>query len=110
MPNWENKWDDFSKEELREELEQEEFNRQAAYQALMRNTREDEPRTYANPSHIEQADVKFYVPGQDNEIHKISIECTKHFVYGDLVDALKAMFPGAVSVSVAQRSVPNKQS
>lgn len=105
---WENKWDDFSKKELREGLEQEEFNRQAAYQAL-KNAHEDEPRTYANPPRVDQADVKFYVPGQDNEIHKISIECTKHFVYSELMDALKAMFPGAVSVSVAQRSAPNKQ-
>ena len=108
MPDWKDKWDDFSKKELREELEQEAFNRQAAHQALM-NAHDDEPETEANPSYVDQADVKFYVPGQDNEIHKISIECTKHFVYSNLMNALKAMFPGIKSVSVAQRSVHNSQ-
>lgn len=73
------------------------------------NAHDDEPETEANPSYVDQADVKFYVPGQDNEIHKISIECTKHFVYSNLMNALKAMFPGIKSVSVAQRSVHNSK-
>lgn len=100
MPDWKDKWDDFSKKELREELEQEEFNRQAAHQALM-NAHDDEPETEANPSYVDQADVKFYVPGQDNEIHKIA--------YSNLMNALKAMFPGIKSVSVARRSVHNSK-
>lgn len=104
---WEEKWDDFSKEEIRKELKEEFDNkaaeRQAAYQRMMAS-QEDLPRDDANPDVIDRAECRFCVPGQDNAWHKIEIRCTKHFVSGDLYKMIEAAFPGARVGSLSQSS------
>ena len=84
--------------------------RRAARQSIMQSTGY-EPREKWAPSEGDNGErmiCDVMVPG-DDIIHKVAIYSSKHFVYDQGVDTVKALFPGAKVLGVGMGTNPGEK-